>query len=153
MAEVELVGTGIPLPRIVSVRPLDGRVLRIGWKSGESQDVDVEPALLSHRAYVRLRTDDDLFRSAHLDEFGDAVVWNDGSELAATWIHELSAPSDLTNDEFRQAMDGLQLSLDGMATRLGVARRLIADYRKDRPIPRSIALATRYLVEHYKRAG
>ncbi|HEY8577115.1 MAG TPA: hypothetical protein VIL88_12325 [Devosia sp.] len=153
MAEVEMVGTGIPLPRMKSVKPLAGRVLQIAWTSGEIQDVDVAPALLSHRSFVRLRSDDALFQSAKLDEFGDAVIWADGSELAATWIHELSVPSDLTNDEFRSAMDSLQMSLDGMATRLGIARRLIAEYRKDRPIPRTVALATRHLVEHYKRAG
>lgn len=153
MAEVEIVGTGVPLPRIASVKPLDGRRLRVVWKSGETQDVDVGPALLSHRSFVRLRTDDALFQSARLDEFGDAVVWDDGSELAATWIHELSVPAELTNDEFRNAMDSLHMSLDGMAIRLGIARRLIAEYRKDRPIPRTVALATRHLVEHYKRAG
>jgi len=36
--------------------------------------------------------------------------------------------------------------LDGMAARLGVARRLIADYRKDKPIPKVVALATRQLL-------
>lgn len=153
MAKVETIGTGVPLPRIACVRPLAQRKLEVEWKSGEIQEVDVGPALLSHRAFVRLRTDDVLFGSAKLDEFGDAVVWDDGSELAATWIHELSVPSELTNDEFRSAMDSLQMSLDGMAIRLGIARRLIAEYRKDRPIPRTVALATRHLVEHYKRTG
>jgi len=88
-----------------------------------------------------------------VDEFGDAVVWNDGSELAATWLYELAEPAGLSNDEFRSAMDTLQMSLDGMAVRLGVARRLIAEYRKDRPIPRTVALATRHLVERQQRVG
>lgn len=153
MDEVEIVGTGVPLPRIVSVQALAPHRLRVVWKSGETQDVDVGPALMSHRAFVRLRTDDVLFGSAKVDEFGDAVIWDDGSELAATWIHELSVPTELTNDEFRSAMDSLQMSLDGMAIRLGIARRLVAEYRKDKPIPRTVALATRHLVEHYKRAG
>ena len=48
-------------------------------------------------------------------------------------------------------MDRLHLTLDGMAARLGVARRLVADYRKDKPIPKHIALATRYLLE--RKAG
>jgi hypothetical protein len=50
-------------------------------------------------------------------------------------------------------MDELTLSLDGMAAQLGIARRLVADYRKDKPIPKSIALAVRYLVEHQRKAG
>ncbi|GAC1045900.1 hypothetical protein [Rhizobium sp. No.120] len=30
---------------------------------------------------------------------------------------------------------------------LDISRRLVADYRKDKPIPRHIAFATRYLVD------
>lgn len=153
MTEVELVGTGGPLPRIDHVETLDGRRVRVAWRSGEAHEVDLTPALLSHRTFIRLRTDDALFKTAARDEFGDAVVWDDGSELAATWIYELAEPDMLSNDEFRSAMDKLHMSLDGMAVRLGVARRLIAEYRKDRPIPRTVALATRHLVERQKRAG
>jgi hypothetical protein len=36
-----------------------------------------------------------------------------------------------------------------MAAALEISRRLVADYRKDKPIPRHIALATRYLIEHH----
>jgi hypothetical protein len=35
---------------------------------------------------------------------------------------------------------------------LGVSRRLIADYRKNKPIPRLVALATRYLLERRRAA-
>lgn len=152
-AEVELVGTGAPLPRIDTLRVLDGRVVHIEWQSGEKHDVDLSPALLSHRSFVRVRADDELFRTAAKDEFGDAIVWSDGSELSATWIYELAEPGSLSNDEFRSAMETLHMSLDGMAVRLGVARRLIAEYRKDRPIPRTVSLATRHLVERLNKVG
>jgi hypothetical protein len=152
MTETELIGTGVPLPRIATVRPLVRRELAVAWVSGETHVIDVSPALLSHRAFVRLRDDDALFATAVRDEFGDAVVWADGSELAASWLYELAEPG-LTNSEFRNAMDSLRMSLDGMAARLGVARRLIAEYRKDKPIPRTVALATRHLIERQKRAS
>jgi len=45
-------------------------------------------------------------------------------------------------------MDELGNSLDGMAAALQISRRLVADYRKDKPIPRHIAFATRYMLEH-----
>lgn len=153
MTDIEFVGTGVPLPRIASIQILENRQIRIFWQSGEEHVVDLSPALLSHRAFVRLRTDDALFKSARRDEFGDAVVWDDGSELAATWIYDLAEPAILSNDEFRSAMDDLHMSLDGMAVRLGVARRLIAEYRKDKPIPRTVALATRHLMDRQKRAS
>ena len=47
--------------------------------------------------------------------------------------------------EFRIIMRDLSATLDTMAEVLGVARRLIAGYRKDKPIPRHIALAARML--------
>jgi hypothetical protein len=152
MDRSEMVGTGVPLPRIESVSALEGRRLRVVWKSGESHDVDVSPALLSHRSFVALRSSDELFSTAARDEFGDAVVWADGSELSATWLYELAEPDGLSNDEFRSAMESLHMSLDGMAVRLGIARRLVADYRKNRPIPRTVALATRHLMERQRSA-
>ncbi len=153
MTEVELVGTGVPLPRIDTLTVMNGRMVHIEWQSGERHDVDLMPALLSHRAFVRLRTDDALFNTAAKDEFGDAIMWSDGSEVSATWIYELAEPGSLSNDEFRSAMETLHMSLDGMAVRLGIARRLVAEYRKDRPIPRTVSLATRHLVERLNKVG
>jgi hypothetical protein len=54
--------------------------------------------------------------------------------------------ADLSNEDFRAAMRTLDASLDVMAERLGVGRRMVAYYRKDMPIPKSVALATRYLL-------
>lgn len=146
----EIIRVGRPIPRIESAEALDRRNVRILWRGAvEPMLVDVGPALMNLRIFARLRTDDDLFRSLRVSEFGDCLEWPDGAELSAIWIEEL-ADASLDNAQFRDAMDQLQMSLDGMAARLGVARRLIADYRKDKPIPKSIALATRYLLEQRK---
>lgn len=136
---------GNPLPGIVAAVPLEDRKVQITWRSGDVQTVDLWPALASHRAFVKLRTDDQHFSALRVSEFGDCLEWPDGAELPATWIEEL-ADSPLGNLEFRQAMDDLNMSLDGMAARLGIARRLVADYRRDKPIPKVIALATLYLL-------
>jgi hypothetical protein len=47
----------------------------------------------------------------------------------------------LSKEEFRAPMAQLDASLDEMAHRLGIARRLIAAYRKDKPIQPAVALA------------
>lgn len=141
----KLVGRGKPLPRIRSAKPLDRRNALIQWKDGGEVVVDLSPAFTTLRIFSALRKDDELFQTLRVDEYGDALVWDDGAELSAMWIEELAAAS-LSNAEFRDAMDSLQMTLDGMAARLGVARRLIADYRKDKAIPKSVALATRYLL-------
>lgn len=148
----DFVEVGGPMPSILKAEVIDNFVLRVEWDDGRDEQIDVAPAILSHRAFVSLRSNPVLFASFVVRDRGDSLVWADGQELSADWIQEL-APRELDNAEFRDAMAELRLSLDGMASRLGIARRLVADYRKDRPIPRTVALATRYLVEHYKRAG
>lgn len=139
------ISVGAPLPRMVRAQGLDGRRVLIVWKSGKQQEIDLTPALASHRSFVRLRTDDGLFGTVKVNDFGDALEWADGSELAAVWIEEL-AEGLLDNAGFRDAMARLNMSLDGMAAHLGIARRLVADYRKDKPVPRHVALATRHLL-------
>jgi hypothetical protein len=147
----EFVEAGSPMPAIHSARSVRDFVVLIEWDDGRVEEIDIAPALLSHRAYVALRTNRETFLDFKVRERGDSLVWANGAELSADWIQEL-APKELGNDEFRQAMTSLKLSLDGMAARLGIARRLVADYRKDRPIPKSVALATRYLLEHQQRS-
>jgi hypothetical protein len=140
------------LPRIEAAEPLDSRVVRVTWRDGTSQEIDISPALASRRLFLRLRTDDELFRTLRVNEDGNAVEWEDGTELTAIWIERL-APSSLKNDEFREAMDSLGFSLDGMASRLGLSRRLIASYRKDKPIPETVGLAVRYLIDKQRKAS
>jgi hypothetical protein len=141
----EFVSAGRLLPRIATAEALAGREVRIVWSTGAEQVVDVAPALASHRAFVKLRGDDALFLTLKVSEYGDALEWADGSELAAIWVEDL-AEASLGNEEFRDAMDQMNMSLDGMAAHLGIARRLVADYRKDKPIPKAVALATRHLL-------
>lgn len=150
--EDDFVEVGGPMPIIRHAQALENLHIRVEWDDGREEVVDLRPAILSHRAYVSLRSDPALFASFKVRDRGDSLVWPDGQELSADWIHELS-PRELDNAEFREAMSQLRLSLDGMAARLGIARRLVADYRKDRPIPKTVALATRYLLEHQQKAG
>ena len=147
IAEDEWLDVGGSLPRIDTAKALDARKVLIKWR-GESDPaiVDVAPALASLRIFSRLRSDDGLFRQVRVNEDGNALEWPDGAELSAIWIDRLHH-GDLTNDEFRQAMAKMNVSLDGMAGHLGISRRLVAAYRKDKIIPRHVALATRYLLK------
>lgn len=148
----DFVEVGGPMPAIRRAEPMNGYVIRVEWDDGREEEIDVAPAILSHRAFVALRDNPAAFAAFKVRDRGDSLMWTDGQELSADWIQEL-APKELGNKEFREAMTQLRLSLDGMAARLGIARRLVADYRKDRPIPKTVALATRYLLEHQQRAS
>ncbi|MFT4185003.1 MAG: DUF2442 domain-containing protein [Rhizobium sp.] len=145
--DIEMISTGKPLPRIAAATPLDGRKVRVTFDNGRTKTVDLSPALESRRFYIPLRDDDALFRSFRISEYQDALEWGDNLDFSAVWLERLPSV-DFGNADFREAMDRLGMTLDGMAVALEISRRLVADYRKDKPIPRHIGLATRYLVEH-----
>lgn len=142
----DIVTVGKPLPRIAAAFPLEGRKVKIVWANGSVKVVDLAGAFASRRIFIPLRNDDALFRTLQVSEMGDGIEWNGPDlEFSALWLDRLPE-AEFTNEEFRNAMDVLQLSLDGMAADLDIARSLVAEYRKDKPIPRHVALATRYLV-------
>jgi hypothetical protein len=143
----DIVSKGAPLPRITDAVPLDGRRIRVTFDDGLTKTVDLAPALESRRIFIRLRDDDALFRSFRISEYRNAIEWDDELDFSAVWLERLP-PADFGNSEFRAAMEQLGMTLDGMAHALEISRRLVADYRKDKPIPNHIGLATRYLVEH-----
>lgn len=142
----DLISVGAPLPRIDAIEPLEDRRLRIFWRSGKQQVVDLAPVLLSRRIFIPLREDDALFRSVTVEEDGISIEWPGGLDVSASWLAKLP-PVEFDNFSFRNAMDELGMSLEGMAAALDISRRQVADYRKEKPIPRTIAFATRYLVE------
>ncbi|WP_202309116.1 MULTISPECIES: DUF2442 domain-containing protein [unclassified Mesorhizobium] len=145
----QVIRVGRPLPRIAAAA-IDGRRrVHVTWRNGEVATVDLAPVILSHRVFIPLRKDDDLFQTVRVNEDGTALEWDEGIELSAEWIERLP-PIGMDNAEFRRIMDQLDLTLDGMAAQLDVSRRLIAQFRGVRPIPSNIALAARYLAEHHE---
>lgn len=142
----DFITVGRPLPRIASVMIDDRKRVRVTWRDGGVTTVDLAPVIQSHRAFIPLREDDDLFHTLRVNEDGNAIRWDDDIELSAEWVERLP-PVGMENVEFRHAMKMLGLSLEGMAAQLDVSRRLIASYRGVQPIPAHIALAVRYLLE------
>lgn len=143
----DVISVGASLPRIANAVTVDDRKVRLTWTTGETKTVDLSPALESRRIYIPLRHDDALFHTLRVSEYGNAIEWDGDLDFSAVWLAKLPSV-DFGNADFRDAMDQLELTLDGMAAALEVSRRLVADYRKDKPIPRHIGLATRYLIEH-----
>lgn len=148
----EVIRVGRPLPRIAAVAIDHRRRVYVTWRNGKVATVDLAPVILSHRVFIPLRKDDDLFQTVRVNEDGTALEWDESIELSAEWIERLP-PIGMDNAEFRDIMDQLDLTLDGMAAQLDVSRRLIAQFRGVRPIPSNIALAARYLAEHHKAKG
>jgi hypothetical protein len=82
-----------------------------------------------------------------VNEDGTALMWGEGDgeiELSAVWASTLPAVG-MRNAEFRQIMEKLGYTLEGMAKQLDISRRQVASYRDDLPIPNHIAFAARHL--------
>jgi hypothetical protein len=142
----DIVSMGSPVPRLAAAMIIDGRRVRVTWRDGNSVTVDLDPVLLSHRHFIPLRDNDDLFQTLRVNEEGTALEWDDGIELSSLWISRLPEVG-MQNAEFRAIMRKLHYSLDGMASALEISRRLVAMYRGVAPIPAHIALSARYLAE------
>ena len=147
----ELISIGQPLPRILSVRVLQNFEIEIVWNSGQKSACDLAPVLASRKILRTLLAEPTLFMPVSVNDDGNAVIWKNGAEISAVWLEELSL-TRFSNSDFRALMDQLGLTLEGMAATLEVSRRQIANYRKDKPIPKHIALASRYLAEKFTSA-
>ena len=148
----ELISIGQPLPRILSVRVLQNFEIEIVWNSGQKSACDLAHVLASRKILRTLLAEPTLFMSVSVNDDGNAVIWKNGAEISAVWLEELSL-TRFSNSDFRALMDQLGLTLEGMAATLEVSRRQIANYRKDKPIPKHIALASRYLAQKLTSAN
>jgi hypothetical protein len=152
MRDDEIVSVGEPLPQIAWAVPLGGRKVKLIWTDGGTKVVDLTAVFASRRIFMPLRNDDGLFKTLRVSEYGSALEW-DGPDLevSASWLARLPE-AEFTNEEFREAMERLRMTNEGMAAELEISRSQVAQYKKDKPIPRHIAHATRYLLRRAEAA-
>ena len=132
--------------RIKRAKPLSGRLLQLTWSDDVVETKDVAPILANHRAFVRLRTDDELFATLKATANGEGIGWAGGLTISASLLDKL--PQTLMSaEELRTIMTELSFSSDGLASMLGLSRRAITDYRGGAVIPKAVVLAVRYLRE------
>jgi len=144
MSENDVVDTGIPLPRIATVRPLPDYVLQIEWaegpRIGRVDLVDVSPAIFSYKVYRPLR-DEKLFLTGKIAEDGDAVSWDSQDLVMSADTVQSLAQESWTPKEFTDFLTRNKLTQEAAAGLLGRSRRQIATYATVGPIPRVVALA------------
>jgi hypothetical protein len=149
MAANERVDSGIPMPLIARVRPVDAenRLVEVTWADGNRQGrtdiVDLAPLIDTHRFYRPLRNDPGLFDTIHVMDNGEAVGWaDDAIDMSADSIERL-AEEMMTAEDFRSFLTRNNLTQEGAAVILGRSRRRIATYANEGGIPRIVALACR----------
>jgi hypothetical protein len=154
MSENDIVDSGIPLPRMASVRPHPDFLLRVKWaegpRAGRDDLVDVSPAIFSYKVYRPLR-DERLFLAGAITQDGDAVGWgNDGDLLMSADTIQSLAQESWTPKEFVDFLTRNRLTQEAAAALLGRSRRQIANYTTIGPVPRVVALAC-YGLESLRR--
>jgi hypothetical protein len=145
MRATDIVTIGNPMPLIAGIRHAHEHFVSVTWadglRKGMTENVDLAPVIMQYRIFQPLRVDVELFASVQLSEDGDTLVWDEGRiDMAATTVERLAAES-MTNAQFRSFLDRHGLTLDAAGAVLGISRRQVAYYSKDRPIPRLVALA------------
>jgi len=145
------------MPRIAAVAP--GReplTLRVTWEHGGENAVDVSGLIDTFRVYTPLRDNRALFGQVRVGDYGTDVVWTDAIDMAADTLWRLAQEQSgetLTAEDFRAWRERKAYTLDTAAKALGLSRRMVAYYeRGERPIPRTVTLATRALETDAERA-
>lgn len=132
------------MPRITSVKALDGMRLAVGFEDGWSAEVDLAGFVADFKSLHPLH-DPQLFARVALEEWGSGVTWDDEGPLsiAATTVYRLA--SEQAGDPAR-SFDAWMMqhgfSASKAADVLGMSRRNIINYRTaTRPIPKVVRLA------------
>jgi hypothetical protein len=145
VAEDTAIVVGSALPRLASVEPAGGHRIVVRWASGprtgHRETVDLAPVVMTLRYFAPLRADADLFATVELADDGHTLAWGSGRiDMSAATVERLAAEA-MDNVAFRAFLERQRLTLDGAAAALGLSRRQVAYYAKDRPVPRLVALA------------
>jgi hypothetical protein len=147
----QVISVGDPMPRLVSVAWQGAYGIAVRWAPGSAREhdaglVDLAPLILTLKFYKPLRDNSELLETVHTIEDGSAIAWgaDDAIDMAATSIERL-AEEQMSSADFRAWLEQHKLTYDAAAAQLGISRRLVAYYADERPIPRYIALACRYL--------
>src|SRR5262245_10588273 len=95
-----------PMPQLSSIEIIDDLAVRVTWRAGirvpRTEMIDLSPLINSLKLYRPLRTDRELFRTAHLIEDGRIVAWGKGEiDMPAESLEEL-AEEGMTADDFRE---------------------------------------------------
>jgi Protein of unknown function (DUF2442) len=120
--------------------------LHITWDNGGESLVDVSGLIATFRLYAPLRDNLALFGQVQVGEYGTDILWTDEIDMSADTLWRLSLEQSgvtMSGKDFHRWRVRKNYTLDEAAQALGLSRRMVAYYdHGERPIPRTVALAT-----------
>jgi hypothetical protein len=138
--------------RVTSVRPGDGRTLRVRF-AGERQyrELDMTGLIARSAHFMPLMRDEDAFAKVAIVEDGLGVAWPVETkwgrlDISASTLRRIAEEQQpMTGADFAKWRASLGLSLTEAAALLGVGRRTIMGYLKRDELPSIVAIACRAL--------
>ncbi len=147
----EMIFAGDALPTIAKVEKGNGPFdVVVTWATGARAErvdvIDTAPQILTFKIYKPLRNDTDLFSKLTISADRTAIVWPGSAdlEISADALEEM-AEQVMTCADFADFVKSKAWTLDAAAVQLGLSRRQIAYYLKERSVPRVVALACQAL--------
>jgi hypothetical protein len=127
-------------PNIRSIHADSDRLLIVTWKNGAESVVDVAKHVADYAVFAPLRTDDALFRSVTVGEWGWCAHWSDAMEISADTLWRLAL--DQGAGWLRAWRNAHHMTQAEAAAALGVSPRMWRYYEAGTHLlPKTVRLA------------
>lgn len=138
------------LPRVDSVKPTaKPYIVAVKWRDGSEAEVDISGPVGTFRHFAPLRENPAMFAQVAVGEWGSHLVWPGEIEMAANTIwrlHQEQSGKTISGEDFRAWRQKKAYTQEAAAKALGISRRMVVYYEDGvKPVPRTVALATRGL--------
>lgn len=128
------------LPNIRAVRAGKHRCIVVTWKGGAESVIDLRQHLAQYAIFAPLRSDDDLFGTVRVGEWGWCVHWSEEMEVSADTLWRLALQQGA---EWLRAWRAThRMSQSEAANALGVTPRMWRYYEAgSHLLPKTVRLA------------
>ena len=147
------------LPKVIAVTPASAPfTLNVTWGDKTRSKVDLTGLVARSRHFRVFLSDTIAFRDVRPTEFGSGIEWKNGLDYSAATLKVLADEQKvMTGRDLLRFESDYGLNTEEMARVFKVTPRSIANWRNDKVLPVSIAIALRAFrrdptafVAHYK---
>ena len=124
------------LRRVDSVRAEAPYTLRVTWRDGQTDVIDMEGVISAFEPFAPLKNEA-AFTTVRVADWGSGVEWDNGLDYSSDSLEHLAEEQrGMSGNEFKAWGDSMGLSINETADLFGVATSTIKEYRKpDRTLP------------------
>jgi hypothetical protein len=131
------------LPRIVKVRPSAPAMLRVTWGKTRSDEIDLRGWIATGGDILAPLANEAAFMTARVVEYGSAVAWEGGDDLAIDAVHLRALAEEQGPFDVAAWQAAVKLSNQEAAELLGVSLSTWNSYKAGATVPTPVAIACR----------